>query len=450
MRHAPGKQRAASFVRAALLALAAALAGCSTYSDRVAKANLAAAAGDYGAAIEAVNKRLGVRSAGELPGSWGADRALTVLERGVLQQSLERYTESARDLSAAEQEIELLDLSLDPVGEIGRYVYSDSAQPYRAPPSERLSLNPVNLLNYLAQGDLEGAAVEARRFQVMRDFLAAEGVDAPEPARFGAYLAGFVFERLGEGDRALRYYEEALGGGTLQTLIGPVRRLARTNPYRGPRIEALLASDLPPEPNGPPGAELLVVLSLGRVPHKVPERIPVGAAVAIAGAYATQDFDWLKYGAAKVLVYPELVDTPSLLGAPSVLLDGRELAVEEIADLGAAVREEYEEMKPKILAAALARMAVRAGVAEGVRAGGKQQSDLLGDLLALFIEGVLVAADRPDTRSWTMLPARVLAARVALPPGAHALEVSFAGTTRRAAVDAPPGGQAVVVVTEPR
>jgi hypothetical protein len=429
------------------------LAGCATYSDRIARARSAASGGDYGGAIEAMNGVLGVPSAEELPESWGADQALAVLERGVLQQSFGRYPESARDLSAAEQELELLDLSLEPVGELGRYLYSDSAEPYKAPPSERLSLNAMNLLNYLAEGDLEGAAVEARRFQVMRDFLDSEGIDAAGPARFGAYLSGYVFERRGEGDRALRYYEEALGGGPLQTLDRPANRLARANPYRGPQLEALLAGGVPPGENGPADGELLVVLCLGRVPHKVPKRIPVGVAVGIAGAYATQDVDWLKYGAAKVIVYPELEEAPSTLGAPSVRLDGRELGIDEVADLSAAVRDEYEDMKPKILAAALTRMAARAGVAEGVRAGGKEESDLLGDLLALFIEGTLVALDRPDTRSWTMLPARVLVARAPVAPGRHVVEVSFAdgtGAARQVAVDIPPEGQVAIVVTEPR
>jgi hypothetical protein len=439
--------------RTALVLLAATLAGCATYSDRVQRSGLHATAGDYPRAIAELNSVLGVRSAGELPDRWGADRALAILERGILQQSAGRYRESARDLSAAEQELELLDLSLDPVAEIGRYVYSDSAGPYRLPASERLSLNAVNLLNYLALGDLEGAAVEARRFQVMREFLDSIDGGAAEPARFGAYLAGFVFERRGEGDRALRYYEEALDRGPLSSLMRPAERLAQVYPYRGPRLEALLAGGAPPQSVEPPDGELLVVLCLGRVPHKVPERIPVGLAVGIAGAYATQDADWLKYGAAKVLVYPELVTTPSTLGRPRVQLDGRELEIEQIADLEATVRREYDEMKPLILAAALSRLALRAGLAEGMRAAGEEESNLLGDLLAFFTEGLFVVLDRPDTRSWTMLPARVLVARAPISYGTHAVTVSFegvAGGVRQVPIEIPPGGHAAVVITEPR
>ena len=154
------------------MALAAtALAGCATYSDRLLRASQAASGGNYVGAVAEMNDVIGVGSADQLPNNWKADGGLAVLERGVLQQSLQRYRDAARDLSAAEQELELLDLKLDPVGALGRYLYSDSYQPYKTPPSERLALNPINLLNYLAVGDVDGAAVEARRFQVMREYL---------------------------------------------------------------------------------------------------------------------------------------------------------------------------------------------------------------------------------------------------------------------------------------
>jgi hypothetical protein len=399
--------------------------------------------------VTTLNKVLGVASDGDLPESWGADGALAVLERGVLQQALQRYKEGARDLSAAEQKLEILDLSRDPVGQIGHYVYSDSAQPYKAPSTERLALNPVNLLNYLALGDLEGAAVEARRFQVMREFLGSEDKEAGAQAVLGTYLSGFVFEQLGEGDRALRYYEETLEQRPLDQLSGPVHRLAGTNPYRGPRLREVLER---PAPAGDTGSELLVVLCLGRVPHKVPARMPVGAAIGIAGTFITGDLDWLKYGATKVVVYPELVPTLSTLGRPVVRVDGREVALEELVDLAALVSAEYEGMKPLILAAALSRLAVRAAVAEGARAAGHQDSDLLGDVLSLLVEGLLVAADRPDTRSWTMLPARVLVARVPVEPAVHAVDVLVEGNPPASRqVDVAPGRYAAVVITtEPR
>lgn len=437
--------------------------GCATYVDHLTLANHAAAVGDYEGAIADTSALMGVANADELPAQWSGDQPLAALERGSLQQAVERFTGSARDLSGAEAQLELLDMRTDPVGALGAYLYSDSVKTYRTPPTERLSLNAVNLLNYLAEGNLDGAAVEARRFQVMREYLDSLQIDAAGPATFGAYLAGFVFEQRGEGDRALRYYEEALARGPLPSLQGPVRRLAPVFPYRGPHLEALLAAGadspsparsgggrLPASARGN-GGQILVVVSAGRVPHRQPARIPVGAAVSLAGTWISGDVDWLKYGVSKVVVYPELVDTPSVLGAPAVTVDGAAAPLDELSDLGAAIRAEYEEAKPKIVAAALTRMAARAGVAEGVRAAGRQESEALGDVLSILVESTLVAFDRPDTRSWTMLPARISVARVAVAAGQHEVEVAFAGgVQRRLSVEVPPGGFAAVVVTEPR
>lgn len=450
-----GGTRARRFrVAAALLALLAgsAASGCATYTDRMQEASLAAAAGDYPAAITSLNGVLGVPDATSLPDRWKADQALAALERGVLQQSLGRWPDSARDLSAAEKEVELIEYTRDPVGSLAGYIYSDSAKPYAAMATERLALNPVNLQNYLARGDFDGAAVEARRFQTTREFMQTEKIGDHGVAPFGAYLAGFVFEALGEGDRALRYYDEALAAGPLASLRMPASRLAARFPYRGRNLERFLAG-APAAPRDPGSGELLVVLNVGRVPHKVPERMPVGVAIGYIGALATEDIRWLSRSAAKVIVYPKLVDTPSRLGGASVRIGGTPLDLDPLVDLGAAVRADYKDLEPKIIAAALTRLAARAAVAEGVRAAGNQSSSALGEVLALVVEGAAVVADRPDTRSWTMMPGRILVARATLPAGTHEVEVAFTGApgaNRRISVDIPAGGYRAVVVTEPR
>jgi hypothetical protein len=53
-----------------------------------------------------------------------------VLERAIVLQAQGAWKESARDLSAAENELELLDFNVDAVGTIGTYIYSDSAGEY--------------------------------------------------------------------------------------------------------------------------------------------------------------------------------------------------------------------------------------------------------------------------------------------------------------------------------
>jgi hypothetical protein len=136
-----------------------------------------------------------------------------------------------------------------------------------------------------------------------------------------------------------------------------------------------------------------------------------------------------------------------------VRVDGSPVALEELTDLGVSIRKEYEEAQPRIVAAALTRMAARAAIAEGVRAAGRTEDKTLGDVLSVVVEAAMVVVDRPDTRSWTMLPARVLVARVPVAPGVRSVEVTFDGTpgaARTVSVEVPRAGYAAVVVTEPR
>ena len=204
--------------------------------------------------------------------------------------------------------------------------------------------------------------------------------------------------------------------------------------------------------------EILVVTSVGRVPRKVPERMPIGAAIGYAGTILTGDLGVLQHSIFKVLVFPGLQPVGSQLSSIAVAVDGREAPLDLVTDLGAAVATEYEANKPKLIAAGLTRLLARAALAEGARVAGSQagndrQGDIIGALLGLATEAALVAADRPDTRSWTLLPGRILATRIPVRAGDHLIEVAFGqgdALPRRFDVHVEPGGLATVVVTEPR
>jgi hypothetical protein len=451
-RRRPGR-RGAYAAALAFAALVLAAPGCATYSERFASARSAVDAGNPDTAIEELSAAVGVRSRDELPDGSDSNTALGLLERGSLLQAVRSHAASARDWTAADKDLEVLDLTTNPVKTLGSYLYSDSAKIYRLYPTEQLALNTLNMLNFLSQGDLGGARVEARRFTVAQEFLRTTSpgrADAP----LGSYLAGFVFEHLGEANDALRYYDEALGSRNLPSLRPSLVRLARRSGYRGRNLGQELAragSVSLPERAG----DLLVVMALGRVPHRVPERMAVGAAVGIAGVYVTGDLDILERSALKVLVYPALAAETSRARGARVRADGVNAAVESVADFASTIRVEHEDLKPKILGAALTRLITRAAAAEGVRAGVKEASSsgIAGLLAALLVEGAMVGLDQPDTRSWNFLPARVLLARLRLPPGPHQVEVEIEGlpgVVHRVPVNLEPDGFAVVTVAELR
>jgi len=476
-------------------------AGCATYSDKTAAARLAVTQGDLDGAVDELNDFLKVNKAEKLPSKWKGETALAVLERGTVLHAKNEYDLSARDIQAAEKELELLDLANGAAGAIGQFVYSDSAKKYKNPPVEKLSLNAFNMLNYLVQGDLDGARVEVKRFTTMRNYL--RDFDPKHTyGGFGSILSGFTMERLGEWDAAMRYYDEALEERDVSLVHGAVKRLSERSSFRTDRLTSIVggqmaavepqaavddAATAPPvvdgaqadaqpeagaspeaeveaEPASPPPAppkqgslhptEILTIVNVGRVPYKVPQRIPIGAAVGLAGTYITGNPEVLARSVFKVVVYPELVPAENLFETAAVQIDGRNVQTEMVTDVGAEVVQEYEELRPRIIGAAISRMIVRALAAEGARAAGNQAQSggaVVGLLAALAVEGAGVALDKPDTRSWTMLPNRVFMSRVEVPPGEHTVDVWVkgpGGTERRTMkVNVAEGGFVVVDVT---
>jgi tetratricopeptide (TPR) repeat protein len=423
------------------------VSGCASYSDHTEAARNFAQLGDYDSAVVELDRLLGVEEGHAYPERFRDDSALVLLERGMLHQARGDYDGSRGDLQVADKELELLDFSNSTAANVARYFYSDSTGPYRISPVERLSLNAINILNYLAVGDLRGARVEAKRFTVMRSFLEDTDPDHAHGA-IGSYLAGFVHEQLGENGRAMRHYNDALAEGRLLSLAEPLRGLAERVSVRGSHVEALLEESDQPAVRG--GGEILIVAGVGRVPYKVPKRIPIGAAIGIAAADVTGDLDVLERSAFKVLIYPELVPALGTYGTAQVRIDEADVAMDAVTNFGAELVREYEEIKPRIIAAALSRMVTRAVVAEGARLAGKEVGGQAVAILAgLISEGLLVAADRPDTRSWTLLPNRMFVSRMRVTAGVHQVEVGLGSgdaAWQSFSVEVPENGYALVIV----
>jgi hypothetical protein len=249
----------------------------------------------------------------------------------------------------------------------------------------------------------------------------------------------------------MRHYNDALEGGRLSSLREPVRKLAGRVSVRGPHVQSLLEEIGEPGVRG--GGEILVVVGVGRVPFKVPKRIPIGAAVGIVAAQVTDNLDVLERSAFKLLIFPERVPALGTYDGAQTRIDGDPVNMDAVTNFGAELVREYEEIKPKIIAAALSRMISRAVVAEGARKAGQQAGGgaaVVGVLASLVSEGLMVAADKPDTRSWTLLPNRIFVARSRVPAGSHRIEVGLGSgdsAWRSVAVDVPEIGYAIVVVT---
>jgi len=456
----------------AAAAIAALLAsGCAGYAGEVLEIRSSLLAGDAEKALGHSCAALEVDEPDQYPVDVGGDTALLVLERGTIKQALGQSESAALDFRVADKSLELLDLKNDTAGNIGKWLFSDSVTVYKAPPHEKLLLNALNMLNYLSAGDLEGARVEARRFSIVQRYLA--DAYSPDEARlgFGDYLAGFTYEMSGRTEQALYHYDRALEAGFGAPIEERIRALAACDPFRTERITALLAAADPASTLACQGrvrdrGTVLVVAANGLAPYKRAIRVPIGAALVVAGSVmygpglGMSDRNKANELAAKGLLtwlnFPDLTRSKPRFDRAAASIDARPIDLGEGEDVTRLVTESWDRIKGTLMAAAIVRMIARAVAAEatqqGAKAGGAAGGIAL--LAGLAVEGAMFAADTPDTRSWVTLPSEIYVARVDVPRGTHEVAINFEGAAgrlqMRKVVDVPPAGFAVVSVASMR
>lgn len=427
--------------------------GCGGYASTSEAFRTSLDRGDPNAALSLVNKALKVDRAEQLPPAPGEDTPLLLLERATILQALQRYDLSARDLQAADKNLDVLDLTNDTAGQIGKYLFSDDATIYKAPPHEKLLLSTVNMINYLALGDVSGAKVEARRLVINRKYLQDADPDARAMLALGSYLAGYAFEQAGEPGTAMRHYADAHEAGGVPGLREAVLRLHARTDEGDPRLGELLSGHA--APCGDDEGDLLTIVQTGMAPFLVPERLPIGAAVVVATApgpgarLSPADRRRANTFAAKGLLkwvnYPSLRRVRGASAQVQVAVGGRSLPAGVALNVERRVVEQYERNKGTLVAASITRLLTRAVAGELTNVATRKASDSgpLGLLLGLAVEGALTAADTPDTRSWVTLPARFHVARACVPAGRHAVSMRYRGRQLSQQVEIRPGGWAV-------
>jgi hypothetical protein len=472
-----------------VLLVALMLAGCAGHSARTKEARSALDAMQPRSALALLNEELGVDSAEDLPEEVEGDNTLLLLDRAMVLQQLDDYELSSRDLQVADKAIEILDFSRNSLDDVGKYIFSDSTGPYKAPAYEKLMINTMNIINYLVRGDLNGARVEARRLAVMQNYLSDHQDPGAAMLGPGSYLGGFVFEKSGRPQEALRYYDEALQYGWYRSLEDPIRRLAQRASYRSPRIRQMLgeggrdptqppaAAGSSPEsstaadetsetkgdagetapataPEGEPlddkSGELLAVVNFGRVPAKYAKRIPIGLALTYSSGFMSP-YDRARanrlalQGLVTWVNYPELGKPRGTYATPALAVDSEWQTLEGILAVDREAKAAWDHSKGAVIGSAVTRVISRVVAGEGARkvAGG----GAAGLLASLGTQVALTATDTPDTRSWSTLPARMAFGRVRLPPGRHTVVLEARGIRRRQRVVIRPGSWTVVNLT---
>ena len=390
-----------------LLCCAAALllcVGCGGYARSMGAARQALSRGDAQRSLEHLNETLE-----EAPEAY---QPLLLLERAVTRHQLGDLEGASEDYQRADEALELLDYTSATAEEVASYLYSDDSAVYRPPAYEKALVNLFNLMSYLERGDVRGAQVEARRFQVYLDYF-------KDRVRQGEELAAALEPLLTTGVALCAY--AFLSGGDL----AQAARWAARSPELTELIQSATTDDQD-------HASLLVLSSSGLIAHKRPVRLGLGRAMLYLSAHPGHGMSAAEHRAlqrralgasVKWVNFVELTQTRRATPQEGQLkgLPGPPLPL-SVVNLSQLARADFERDRAKMLTASITRLLARAVVGAGSRRLARRKLGPLGALLlGLAVEGGMSAADTPDTRAWSALPDRLSLYWLKLPPGTYTL-----------------------------
>ena len=174
------------------VALLSICGGCATYTDHLKEAHALYRQSRHVEAEASVDALLNeLREDGADPN--GSNIPLLQVEKATLLMARGEYAEACSLWATADSSLEVLDLRNTTGESIARFLFSDTAGPYAMHPYEKGMLNTLNMLCFLAEGNLSSSRVEARRYAIVDTFyeLEEEGHRAGNP--LGDWLAGVVF-----------------------------------------------------------------------------------------------------------------------------------------------------------------------------------------------------------------------------------------------------------------
>ena len=355
------------------------------------------------------------------------------LELGMLQRLGNRYDESQKAWTSAAASIEasraagLLEFS-KLIGGTASYVISDKLRPYEAHDYEQVMLLTYMALNYLAMDDYERARVAIKQTHELEAEIAerrsqqllaveeeakkrgarvsykdlsgypVETIDNPAvnalrngyQSALSHYLAGFIYEALGE-----------------PSLAAPGYRLANELQPGQPLLEEALGG-LDARVAAPDDGmtDILII-------------VDSGAAPALQSRQFTTPI-WIKDRLVLLpSAYPVMARS-AVEPPPRVAVDGRALAVAPLTSIDLMARRSLKDDMPAIMLRAVIRTTTSAVMQyQAQQHMGDRDAGAGVALAAALLAAGSVALNSADDRTWRALPSEVSIARVRLPRGEH-------------------------------
>lgn len=398
--------------------------GCGGYAVRLEAVRVSVENDDLPQAAEAIDALILTAEAGESPEN--RDLPLLLLERAAIRQAMQAHEAAVADLTQADPMLEVLDLSPDRAGDAATYLFSENRTLYRPPVYEKLMVNVMACSSFLAMGRGSSAMVEARRIGTLLDYFEqTELVDHPMLGA-AAYVAGMAMEFGDDRASALRFYLDAYRRGDAPGLAHALARTAWGTRFDTDpdvlRARAALGLEDGEAPRQAPDDELVTIVFSGLAPYRQPERIPVGMAFAwmranVAYELGANDAAYGRIVAEGLLTwvnFPVLVQQRNVYGRFEVESGGIRATARRVADIESFALRQWELDRPGVAWSAITRAITRVLAREAIQAAGRAAGgagQTIGFIAGLAAQGAMQAADTPDTRTWTLMPATMWIAR---------------------------------------
>lgn len=411
-----------------VLTLSAALTGCASMQSHDKLASDVQSAGRTGG-IPAALAQLEASAKSE------DDKTALLynLERGELLRMDRRYEDSTNafllaDIKVKEWEETAKTNPSKLMGTVGAALISERLKNYEGQDYEKVWLTTRLAMNRVAVGDFENARVDIKRTHereaIIAEFRSKETVAAEEEAKskgataggkelngypvetlndpevlalkngyqnaLSHYLAGFMYEVLGESGLAAPGYRKAIElkpeTGVLEEGL---RGLDNRTSFTWKRRQRM--------------TDVLFVVEAGDAPARKPKAftipVPTGRGMVTAS-----------------ISYPVIEPSKDPL-LTTLSAAGTDLKLEKVVDVNVMARRALKDEMPGMVLRGVTR-----AVAKGVMQNELQKR---GGLVGGLIGAVASAATEvADDRMWRMLPGRVYIARGYLPPGEHVVTVN--------------------------
>ena len=357
---------------------------CATYQGKL---------GTYVSSLKSGNPQAAADSIKELASKEGGDQALYLFEYATALQAAGQFKESTQAFLKAEELTDIKDYhSLSRI--TGSMLLDAGMVQYKGEDYEKVLINAMLAINFLAEGNLDAAQVETRKLNDKLYKYRFEAKKNYEQNPFAFYLSAMIWEENKNWDSAYIDYKRAYDLNPnfeyikedLIRAAGRARRSEDLAKWKKSFPEKISSAEIDKSKG-----EVVLIFAQGWAPTKRPH--PNFARI------------------------PKLYPRPSRTsGAKLVIQEGPKENTQQVYSIEEVAIKTLDDAYASIVAQRLAGVAAKAVVADQIR----QKNELLGTLAWVAMN----VADQADLRQWSSLPESFQVARVKLKPGKYKVQMA--------------------------